>query len=118
VSPGLELLEDTAIVKPGTVERQSRLELELTEERAAALRRISQTLESLIAQLHALRVSIRETPSPDLSRDGARYQELRDRAVLYRWYLDVQRESLGLRPDDRLNEFYAVPPLLENQGME
>ena len=43
-----------------TAERQGRIELELTEERAATLRRISQTLESLIEQLHALRARIGE----------------------------------------------------------
>jgi hypothetical protein len=90
-------------------EAQGRLELELNEERAAALRRISQTLESLIEQLHLLRERIGvvhwSDPSPDLSK----YRELRRAALRQRWYLEVQREALGLHPDHRLDEFYRIP---------
>ena len=52
-------------------EAQGKIELELNEERAAALRRIGQTLESLIDQLHAPRDRIGvvhwSDPSPDLA---------------------------------------------------
>ena len=92
-----------------TAERQGRIELELMEERAAALRRISQTLESLIEQLHALRASIGEVHWSDQSPGLAQYREVRRRAVRYRWYLEVQREALGLHPDHRLDEFYRIP---------
>ena len=93
-----------------TAERQGRIELELMEERAAALRRISQTLESLLEQLQTLRAHIGEVhwsnPSPEL----AQYRELRRRAVRYRWYLEVQREAIGLRQHQHLDEFYRIPP--------
>jgi hypothetical protein len=92
-----------------TAERQGRLELELMEERAAALRRISQTLESLIEQLHALRARVGDVHWSDRSRELVRYRELRRSAVRYRWYLEVQREALGLHPDHRLDEFYRIP---------
>jgi len=92
-----------------TSERQGRIELELMEERAAALRRISQTLEALIEQLQAMRTRIGDVHWSTRSADVAEYRELRRRAVRYRWYLDVQRESLGLRPDHRLDEFYRIP---------
>ena len=111
-----------------TSERQGRIELELMEERAAALRRISQTLETLIEQLHAMRTRIGDVPASAQSAsarprrslgegghwstrspDVAEYRELRRRAVRYRWYLEVQRESLGLHPDHRLDEFYRIP---------
>jgi hypothetical protein len=95
-----------------TAERQGRIELELMEERAAALRRISQTLESLIDQLQTVRARIGigdgwhwSNQSPELTE----YRELRRRAVRYRWYLEVQREALGLHPDHRLDEFYRIP---------
>jgi hypothetical protein len=92
-----------------TAERQGRLELELAEERAATLRRISRTLESLIDQLQVLRQRIGDvhwsTPSPEV----AQFRELRRRAVRYRWYLEVQREALGLHPNHRLDEFYRIP---------
>jgi len=92
-----------------TAERQGRLELELTEERAAALRRISQTLESLIEQLHALRARIGDVHWSDSRPEVAQYRALRRTAVRYRWYLEVQREALGLHPDHRLDEFYPIP---------
>jgi hypothetical protein len=92
-----------------TAERQGRIELELMEERAAALRRISQTLESLIEQLQALRPRIGDVHWSSPSPEVAAYRELRRRAVKYRWYLEVQRESLGLHPDHRLDEFYRIP---------
>jgi hypothetical protein len=92
-----------------TAERQGRIELELMEERAAALRRISQTLESLIEQLQALRMRIGEVHWSSRSPEVAEYRELRRRAVRYRWYLEVQRESIGLHPDHRLDEFYRIP---------
>jgi hypothetical protein len=90
-------------------ERQGRIERELTEERAAALRRISETLESLIAQLDALRPAVSGLHWADSSPDLARYRELRRKAVKYRWYLEVQREALGLRGNHRLEEFYRIP---------
>lgn len=92
-----------------TAERQGRIELELMEERAAALRRISQTLESLIEQLQALRMRIGDVHWSNRSPEVAEYRELRRRAVRYRWYLEVQRESIGLHPDHRLDEFYRIP---------
>ena len=92
-----------------TAERQGRIELELMEERAAALRRISGTLESLIDQLQALRARLGDIHWSNRSREVAEYRELRRRAVRYRWYLEVQREALGLHPDHRLDEFYRIP---------
>ena len=92
-----------------TAERQGRIELELMEERASALRRISQTLESLIEELRQLRACIGEVHWSDPSADVAHYRELRRRALRYRWYLEVQREALGLHPDHRLDEFYPIP---------
>ena len=92
-----------------TAERQGRIELELMEERASALRRISQTLESLIDQLETLRARIGDVHWSNRSPEVAEYRELRRRAVRYRWYLEVQREALGLHPDHRLDEFYRIP---------
>ena len=92
-----------------TADRQGRIELELMEERAAALRRISQTLEALIEELQQLRTRIGDVHWSNQSADVAKYREVRRRAVRYRWYLEVQREALGLHPDHRLDEFYKVP---------
>ena len=84
---------------------------ELNEERAAALHRISSTLESLIRQLHASRERMRHASGPARERELATWRELRARAVKYRWYLEVQREALGMRRHDLIDEFYKVPAL-------
>jgi hypothetical protein len=90
-----------------------RLVRELNEERTAALVRISRVLESLIAQLHAARVRIESGDAADQAREIARYHELRRLAVQYRWFLEVQREALGLRQHHRLDEFYPIPAPLQ-----
>ena len=84
---------------------------ELNEERAAALRRISGTLESLIGQLHASRERVRRAAGADRDREVAALRDLRARALKYRWYLEVQREALGIRRHEALDEFYKVPPI-------
>ena len=84
---------------------------ELQEERAAALSRISRRLEWLIAQLEATREQIAHAPEDDRPRTIATYRELHQQAVKYRWYLEVQREAIGLRHHQRIDEFYRIPPL-------
>ena len=90
-------------------ERHGRLERELSEERAAALRRIAETLESLITQLNTLRERIGPVHWADPSPELAQYRALRRHAVKYRWYLEVQREAMGLHPSHRLDEFFRIP---------
>ena len=84
---------------------------ELAEERAAALLRISRTLEGLIDQLHAMRERIDRLEGADRERELQTWRELRKQAARYRWYLEVQRESIGLRQHRVLDEFYRVPTL-------
>ena len=87
---------------------------ELQEERAAALARISRRLERLIEQCEATREQIAHGDADrrseeERARAVAAYRDLRAEAVKYRWYLEVQREALGLHPDHRLDEFYRIP---------
>ena len=89
------------------------IERELNQERAAALLRISGTLDSLIAQLHAVRARVARLNGVERDREVAAYGELRREALRYRWYLEVQREALGLRHHHRLDEFYEIPASLE-----
>lgn len=90
---------------------------ELSEERAAALIRISRTLEAAIEQLHAARERIPLQQDADREREIASYTELRRHALRYRWYLEVQREALGMRHHHMLDEFYRIPgPLAPDQA--
>jgi hypothetical protein len=83
---------------------------ELQEERAAALARISRRLERLLAQLQATREQIAQARDDDRARAVAAYRELHKQAVKYRWYLEVQREAVGIRQHQHLDEFYPIPP--------
>ena len=93
-----------------TADTNERLARELNEERVSALRRISQALETLIAQANAARAGIGIAEAGQRAHAVATYRELRARAVQYRWYLEVQREAMGLRHHHRLDEFYRIPP--------
>jgi len=87
----------------------ARLLKELNEERIAALTRISGTLESLIAQLQQVRERVSARHGLAQQHDIATYRELHERARKYRWYLEVQREALGMRHHRILDELYAIP---------
>lgn len=95
-------------------ERHEAVLRQLNEERVAALTRISRTLESILEQLQAIRVRIERRPDDVSSADAQDYERLRARAKQYRWYLEVQREALGLRHHGFLDRFYAVPGPLTN----
>lgn len=86
--------------------------MELARERAAALTRIAGTLETLLDRLNALGAELRERPDADRASRLAAYAALRSDAVRYRWYLEVQREALGLRRHDPLDRLYPIPPPL------
>jgi hypothetical protein len=98
-----------------TSERHEAVLRELNEERVAALTRISRTLESTIEQLQAIRTRTECVSRTVSSADTNEYERLRARAKQYRWYLEVQREALGLRQHRFLDRFYAVPGPLTNR---
>jgi hypothetical protein len=68
----------------------------------------------LLAGLGALRALRDRLAGPERAAQTRAYGALRERALLYRWYLEVQREALGLRGHDVLDEVYPRPtPILE-----
>ena len=92
-----------------TTAQHEQLLAQLNEERVSALTRISRTLESLLTQLDASAARLAEARGDVRARELAVYHDLRRRATRYRWYLEVQREALGLRHHHRLDEFYRIP---------
>ena len=96
-----------------TSERHEAVLRQLNEERVAPLTRISRTLESTIEQLQAIRTRVECLSGDASSADTNEYDRLRARATQYRWYLEVQREALGLRHHGFLDRFYAVPGPLQ-----
>jgi hypothetical protein len=93
-------------------EAYARVEQEFQQERAAALGRIAGTLEPLLARLETLRQRAEGVNGPARDAVIAEHAEVRTQALTYRWYLEVQRESVGLRRHDTLDAIYPVPPAL------
>lgn len=91
-----------------TEEAHERLLAEITAEKAAALRRIAGRLEELLAELDLLRMAL-EARSDERAPLVGRFNAAREQARLYRWFLEVQREALGLLRHEDLDAFYRVP---------
>ena len=94
-------------------DRYDQLLHELAEERVAALNRIATHLEQRIRTLNELRSSADDVAGDMRTALLQRYRQLRADALRYRWYLDVQREALGLRPHETVEQFYGVPGPLD-----
>jgi hypothetical protein len=82
---------------------------ELRAEQASALGRIGRTLEATLEELHALRTDLAGSASPPLEPLLDRQAALLARARLYRYFLEVQREAIGLRDHSDLDRHYPPP---------
>ena len=91
----------------------ARVERELQSERAAALARIAGRLGEVVARLAEMRAELSTRPGPARAAQVEAYRAVRTEARLYRWYLEVQREALGLRRHDGLDEHYPIPDEIE-----
>jgi hypothetical protein len=83
---------------------------QLYEDRAAALGRIGGTLETLLPALDAIRTHLPSLPCAEREAAVARYRVLREKAQMYRWYLEVQREAVGLTQHALVEQLYPLPP--------
>lgn len=90
-------------------EALARTESEIRAEKAAALARIAGALEGLLAELQRRREDLARLSGDGRARAVEEYAALRDQARLYRWYLVVQREALGLFRHDDVDRHYPVP---------
>ena len=89
---------------------------ELQKERAAALGRIGRRLEVLLTRLAELRAEWQAADATARPPLALAYAECRDEARQYRWYLEVQREAVGLRYHHDLDRCYPIPPELDVQS--
>lgn len=92
-----------------TAEGLARTEAELRAEKAAALARIAGTLEGILAELRRRREQFGRLPTEDRTAAAEAYDALREQARLYRWYLVVQREALGLFLHEDVDRHYPPP---------
>jgi hypothetical protein len=97
----------------GVQETHERVERELARERAAALQRIGGRLAELLEDLERRRARVRERAGADDDGERRVYEGVLAEARRYRWYLEVQRESVGLRSHGNLDEFYPIPRALD-----
>ncbi|MDP1915940.1 MAG: hypothetical protein Q8L14_06835 [Myxococcales bacterium] len=84
---------------------------ELNRERANGLGRTGRLIEDAIAACAALSEKLATCPAGH-TRAGllAEYAEHRRIAIEQRWYLEVQREAMGLRKQTDLDTFFPLPP--------
>jgi hypothetical protein len=94
-------------------ESHDRIERELARERAAALRRIGGRLAERLDDLEQRRARTRELTGGAPDHERTAYEAVRAEARRYRWYLEIQRESVGLRSHRGLEEFYPTPGPLD-----
>jgi hypothetical protein len=92
-----------------TADGLARTEAEIRAEKAAALARIAGTLDGLLIELQRRRDEFERLPSGERPRAAEAYATLREQAQLYRWYLVVQREALGLFRHDDVDWHYPLP---------
>ena len=92
---------------------QSPLETEILQEKAETLLRISRTLSGILDELVCMKERVPALEGREREEGTRRFNSLCDQAELYFWYLLVQREALGLRHHDGLEEFYPIPRRLE-----
>lgn len=90
----------------------SRIQREIQAEKAAALARIAGTLEDILARMGRAEAAARDADGEERDRLLARHGDLRLRALRYRWYLEVQREAVGLTRHETLDELYPIPDLI------
>ena len=87
----------------------ARVGQELTREGAAALHRIGARLGELSAELARRRAAALRLDGRARERAREAYDTLRGEARLYRWYMEVQREAVGVRGHRALDEIYPIP---------
>lgn len=92
-----------------TAEALARTETELKAEKAAVLARIAGTLEGVLTELRRRRDELDRLSGDERPRAAEAYAKLREQARLYRWYLVVQREALGLFRHDEVDRHYPLP---------
>ncbi len=95
--------------RPKSPDSTLAIEVEIQSEKASAMRRVAQRLESLLAELEQTEQVLRGLSGPTRARFVERHRELRAEAEKQRWYLIVQREAMGLRHHGDIDELYRLP---------
>lgn len=89
------------------------VEVQIRQEKASALRRVGDKLETLIGQMAKLEAELRPLTGPARAEKLAQHQKLWAEADHQRWYLVIQREALGLFDHAEVDLMYPLPPKLK-----
>jgi hypothetical protein len=86
------------------------IEVQLQAEKATALRRVGEKLETLLAELAETGRELLTLTGAARAQRVARHQWLRAEAEHQRWCLIVQREAMGLFNHADVYEQFRIPP--------
>jgi hypothetical protein len=89
------------------------VEVGIRQEKAGALRRVGEKLETLIAEMKRLDGELRTLSGPPRARRVGEYQQLWSDADYQRWCLIVQREAIGLWNHAEVDLMYPLPPKMK-----
>lgn len=87
------------------------IEAEARQERASALGRVGRILEAHLDEAHALKARWERAPQSARPALEAAFAQEVELAKKYRWYLEVQREAMGLRQHQEVERQYPIPQL-------
>lgn len=91
------------------LQSDSAMTAELNKEKASGLGNTGRLLEEAIAKLNALSGKVGTTHGAVRAELLSEYADTRKRALELRWYLEVQREAMGLRRHTDLDHFFPIP---------
>ena len=101
-----------------TAEDYAKTVQELQAERAAVLGRLGRALEATLLELSRLTEALAALPAGTRARRRSLYEPLLEDARRCRWYLEVQREAVGIRDHRLLDVHYPLPRSLPLETFE
>jgi hypothetical protein len=93
-------------------EALGKIEQELRGEQASALGRMGRKLEKAIEELAALELLLSTLEGDQRKGFVAQHAAVRKDAQTWAWYLEIQREAMGLRNHAAVRELYRIPPAI------
>ena len=90
-------------------DQMAALEYEMRAEQAASLGRVGRKLENKIEELRQCRAQLTECKGPERVSLLEKCLRLHEEAERFFWYLQVQREAMGIYNHDQLRRSYPIP---------
>ncbi len=96
------------------IDKPLAVEVEIEREKASALGRTGAMLRACVRRVRDLEAVW--TGEPEAFHRREDYRRAIQRAQLYKYYLIVQREAVGLTAHGDLDRFYSIPSLKNAEG--